>query len=222
MFLKRIIVSQTKIETVSNATLGKRLKDEMERIIMGFSERIDTILNWTDRTDKRFQGVCVMRRRLEMWNHTLDSSKSRPLNKKSIFVFPLVSCKKSDQNWRFFLVLPTQILSVSQTLFFHISSPMWPALFTLSPRWSYCHRRRIIIIISHSHHHHHCSSVINPLPVTRLWWGCWKGQRNTWGLCHYHHQLLYFNVIISIGIILTITTSTNGNTNQQLQNEKHC
>ena len=45
MFLKRIIVSQTKIETVSNATLGKRLKDEMERIIMGFSERIDTILN---------------------------------------------------------------------------------------------------------------------------------------------------------------------------------
>ena len=45
MFLKRTIVSQTKIETVSNATLGKRLKDEMERIVTGFSERIVTILN---------------------------------------------------------------------------------------------------------------------------------------------------------------------------------
>ena len=47
-FLKRrerAIVSQTNIETVSKAMLGKLLRDGMERIIMGFSERIDTILN---------------------------------------------------------------------------------------------------------------------------------------------------------------------------------
>ena len=29
----------------SKATLGKLLRDRVERIIMGFSERIDTILN---------------------------------------------------------------------------------------------------------------------------------------------------------------------------------
>ena len=40
------IVSQTNIGTVSKATLGKLLTDgPVERIIMGFSERIDTILN---------------------------------------------------------------------------------------------------------------------------------------------------------------------------------
>ena len=27
--------------------MGKLLRDRVERIIMGFSERIDTILNWT-------------------------------------------------------------------------------------------------------------------------------------------------------------------------------
>ena len=42
---ERAIVSQTNIGTVSKATLGKLLSDGVERIIMGFSERIDTILN---------------------------------------------------------------------------------------------------------------------------------------------------------------------------------
>ena len=42
---ERAIVSQTKIGTVSMATLGKLLRDGEERIIMGFSECIDTILN---------------------------------------------------------------------------------------------------------------------------------------------------------------------------------
>ena len=41
---KRAIVSQTNIGTVSNAALGKLPRDGVERIIMGFSERIDTIL----------------------------------------------------------------------------------------------------------------------------------------------------------------------------------
>ena len=39
------IVSQTNIVTVSKATLGNLLRDGVERIIMVFSERIDTILN---------------------------------------------------------------------------------------------------------------------------------------------------------------------------------
>ena len=42
---ERVIVNQTNIGTVSEATLGKLLRDGVERIIMGFSERIDTILN---------------------------------------------------------------------------------------------------------------------------------------------------------------------------------
>ena len=42
------IVNQTNTGTVSKATLGKRLRDGVERIIMGFSERLDTILNWTE------------------------------------------------------------------------------------------------------------------------------------------------------------------------------
>ena len=42
---ERAIVNQTNIGTVSKATLGKLLRDKVERIIMGFSERIDTILN---------------------------------------------------------------------------------------------------------------------------------------------------------------------------------
>ena len=41
----RAIVSQTNIGTVSWAPLRKVLRDAVERIIMGFSERIDTILN---------------------------------------------------------------------------------------------------------------------------------------------------------------------------------
>ena len=42
---ERAIINQTNIGTVSKATLGKLLRDGMERIIMGFSERVDTILN---------------------------------------------------------------------------------------------------------------------------------------------------------------------------------
>ena len=39
------IVNQTNIVTVSKATSGKLLRDVVERIIMGFSERIYIILN---------------------------------------------------------------------------------------------------------------------------------------------------------------------------------
>ena len=39
------IANQTNIGTVSRATLGRLLGDGVERIIMRFSERIDTILN---------------------------------------------------------------------------------------------------------------------------------------------------------------------------------
>ena len=42
---ERAIVNQTNIATVLKATLGKLLR---ERIIMGFSERIDIILNLTE------------------------------------------------------------------------------------------------------------------------------------------------------------------------------
>jgi len=42
---ERAIVSQTNIGSVSKATLRKLLRDVVERIIMGFSERLDTILN---------------------------------------------------------------------------------------------------------------------------------------------------------------------------------
>ena len=42
---ERAIVSQTNIGTVSKVTLGKRLREGEERIIIGFFERIDTILN---------------------------------------------------------------------------------------------------------------------------------------------------------------------------------
>ena len=46
---ERTIVNQTKTGTVSKATLGKLLRDGVEHIIfMGFSECIDTILNWTE------------------------------------------------------------------------------------------------------------------------------------------------------------------------------
>ena len=39
------IVNQTNAGTVSKATLGKLLGDGVKLIIMGFSQRIDTILN---------------------------------------------------------------------------------------------------------------------------------------------------------------------------------
>ena len=42
---ERVVVNQTQIEIVSKATLGMR--DGMQRIIIGFSEQIDTILNRT-------------------------------------------------------------------------------------------------------------------------------------------------------------------------------
>ena len=42
---ERAIVNQTNIRTVSKATLGKHLRDGMDGAPMGFSERIDTILN---------------------------------------------------------------------------------------------------------------------------------------------------------------------------------
>ena len=42
---ERAIISQTNIGTVSKATLGKLLRDRVVRIIMGFSECTDTILN---------------------------------------------------------------------------------------------------------------------------------------------------------------------------------
>ena len=42
---ERATVSQANIGTVSKATLVKRLKNEVERIIMSFSERTDIILN---------------------------------------------------------------------------------------------------------------------------------------------------------------------------------
>ena len=38
-------VNQTNIGTVSKVKYGNLLTDEIERIIVGFSERIDTILN---------------------------------------------------------------------------------------------------------------------------------------------------------------------------------
>ena len=40
---ERAIVSQTNTGTVSQATLGKLLRDGVERVIMGFSERVITI-----------------------------------------------------------------------------------------------------------------------------------------------------------------------------------
>ena len=42
---ERDIVNHTNIRTVSKATLGTLLRDGVERIITGFCERIDTILN---------------------------------------------------------------------------------------------------------------------------------------------------------------------------------
>ena len=42
---ERAIVSQTNIRTVSKATLEKRLRDRAERIVMGFSKHICTIVN---------------------------------------------------------------------------------------------------------------------------------------------------------------------------------
>ena len=44
---ERAIVSQTNIGTVSKTTLGKLLRDGVERL-WAFSERIDTVLNLTD------------------------------------------------------------------------------------------------------------------------------------------------------------------------------
>ena len=45
---ERAIVNQTNIGTVSKATLRKLLRDGLERIIMSFPERIDTVLNGTE------------------------------------------------------------------------------------------------------------------------------------------------------------------------------
>ena len=42
---ERVIVNQTNTETVSKETLGKLLREGVERIIIGFSESIDTSLN---------------------------------------------------------------------------------------------------------------------------------------------------------------------------------
>ena len=41
------IVNQTNTRTVSKATLGKLLRDRVERIIIGFPVRTDTISKWT-------------------------------------------------------------------------------------------------------------------------------------------------------------------------------
>ena len=41
---ERAIVNQTNIGTVSKATLGKLLRDELDHINMGVSKRIDTIM----------------------------------------------------------------------------------------------------------------------------------------------------------------------------------
>ena len=40
-----VMVKQTNTETVLKATLGERLRDGVEGIIMGFSDRTDAILN---------------------------------------------------------------------------------------------------------------------------------------------------------------------------------
>ena len=45
---ERAIVTQTNVGTVSKATLGKLLRDKVKRIIMGSSERMDSILNRTE------------------------------------------------------------------------------------------------------------------------------------------------------------------------------
>ena len=45
---ERATISQMNTGTVSKAMMGKLLRDGMEHIIMGFSKRIDTILNWTE------------------------------------------------------------------------------------------------------------------------------------------------------------------------------
>ena len=45
---ERAIVSQTNAGTVSKATLGKLLRDGVERTFMDFSEPADIILNWTE------------------------------------------------------------------------------------------------------------------------------------------------------------------------------
>ena len=42
---ERAIISQTNTGPVSKATLWKLMRDGVERIIMDFSERVDTILN---------------------------------------------------------------------------------------------------------------------------------------------------------------------------------
>ena len=42
---ERAIVNLTNIGPVSKATLWKLLRDGVERIIMDFSERVDTIVN---------------------------------------------------------------------------------------------------------------------------------------------------------------------------------
>ena len=64
---ERAIVSQTNTGTVSKATLGKLLRDGVERIIMGFSERTGTILNWTELN----WTPCTMRSRDKCFRLTL-------------------------------------------------------------------------------------------------------------------------------------------------------
>ena len=46
--LERAIVNQTNIRTVSKAALGKLNSERQGGAYMGFSERIDTILNRTE------------------------------------------------------------------------------------------------------------------------------------------------------------------------------
>ena len=68
---ERVIVSQTNIGTVSKAKLGQLL-ERRGGAQMGFSQRIDTILNWTELMK------CVMCRVFNAWGHALFETCTNP------------------------------------------------------------------------------------------------------------------------------------------------
>ena len=109
---ERAIVNQTNIGTVSNAALGKLLRDGMGRI-WAFSERIDTILSWTELVIA--QPHCRLQRRRTIQprylfrnpplfssvkeKRTEDANRSENVEKGGIYMFPFsingFRCRKS-------------------------------------------------------------------------------------------------------------------------------
>ena len=68
MWYSVVLPGQMTAGTVSKATLGILLRDGMERIIIGFSERIDTMfeLNWTE-SHRITSGRSCMQRSMVKW-----------------------------------------------------------------------------------------------------------------------------------------------------------